>query len=80
MWIIDLDRSVASADKDRKAPPTWVASCSADSTSAPVWVSTDTVVVGANNGYVACGVDGGQRPIALPSGVPGGADLVPIRR
>jgi hypothetical protein len=80
LWIINLARSVEEAASNGAANPVWVAACASDADAAPVWQDDTTVVTKSRGSLVACGVDGSQRSVQLPKGVPADGRLVPIRR
>jgi hypothetical protein len=80
MWIINLARSVAASRANRAAAPVWVTTCASDATATPVWQDTSTVITSSQGTVVACGVDGSQRQVALPAGVPASGTLIPISR
>jgi hypothetical protein len=45
-----------------------------------VWQDATTVVTSAHGSVVSCGVDGVQRPVVMPKGVPATVRLVQNRR
>jgi hypothetical protein len=79
LWIINLARSVAEAGANGAANPVWVAACASDPDASPVWQDDATVVTRSRGSLLACGVDGSQRAVQLPAGVPESGRLVPIR-
>ncbi|NUT33152.1 MAG: hypothetical protein HOV79_08770 [Hamadaea sp.] len=80
LWIINLDRSLTAAAINAAAPPAWIASCASDPDATPVWQDESTVLTTSRGRVIACGVDGYQRIVDLPDGVPATGALVPIRR
>lgn len=80
LWIIDLGRSVAASAANPSSAPIWVATCASDADAAPVWQDDTTVLTSAHGSVVSCGVDGLQRQVRMPQGVPADARLVQTRR
>jgi len=80
LWIINLARSVSAAAANGAASPVWIASCASDADAVPVWQDDSTVITTFHGDLVACGVDGSQRTVELPRGVPSGGKVVSIKR
>jgi hypothetical protein len=80
LWIVNLDRSVAASAANPSAAPVWVATCASDAGATPVWQDARTVVTSAHGEMVACSIDGIQRPVEMPRGVPASARPVQTRR
>lgn len=80
LWIINLDRSLTAAAINAAAPPAWIASCASDRDATPVWQDDSTVLTTSRGRLIACGIDGLQRTVELPEGVPATGSLVPISR
>ncbi|NUO55263.1 MAG: hypothetical protein HOV78_01265 [Hamadaea sp.] len=80
LWIINLARSVTAASANGAAAPVWIAACASDADAVPVWQDDATVITTFRGDLVACAVDGTQRAVQAPQGVPSGGRLVTIKR